>query len=188
MTALLERLVSFTGLPSLILVVAALAFALGGFSGGQTVAWQKNAEIASLQKDYAEARAEAEKAIADALQKVLEVERQGDAIAARLAAAEAERITISKEKDREIARLTTGRRCLDAGVVRLLNAPASGPGLKLPPASGGIAFAAAAPATDTAYASDTDIALWTRHARDSYDTCRARIDALNEFYKATESP
>ena len=79
---------------------------------------------------------------------------RADGINLRLAAAEAEREVRLQEKDHEIRRLTVGRRCLDAGVVRLLNDNA---GIK---SAGGMPQATVEPVrADAAFATDTDVGM-----------------------------
>jgi hypothetical protein len=148
---------------------------------GIALGWQVNgliykAKLAVLQLAQAERETTLEHTVNAALAAVLEAERKGDALTAQVVALESERSKTAKEKDREIQRLTTGRACLGADVVRLLNAEsAPGSGLKLPTAASGAAGSA------TGFASDTDVGLWAVDARTLYDTCRGRVDALREW-------
>jgi hypothetical protein len=131
-----------------------------------------------LQKTHAEETSARDRAVLDAIEKVREMEKQGDEIAARLLVAEASRRAISKERDDAIKTLTTGGPCLAAPVVRLLNDPTNiGIDLRLPATASGFTH------PDSAFATDTDVGLWTAHARDAHDACRERIDALRAFYE-----
>jgi hypothetical protein len=155
---------------------------MSGFIMGWSINGLKwEARYAALQKTHAEETSARDRAIAEAIDKVREMERQGDAIAARLLTAEAARQKLAKEKDDAIKSLTAGRPCLATPVVRLLNYPAStGAGVSL-------SAAASDPAhPDSAFATDTDVGLWARLARDAHDSCRTRIDALREFFGEAE--
>lgn len=106
-----------------------------------------------------------------------EQEQKGQALAAQVAKAEATNQQLLKEKNHAIRQATTGRACLNPDTVRLLNANgnASHPDM---PASSGNALVA-----DGAVATDTDVALWAADARNRYDACRGRIDALRQFFE-----
>jgi prophage endopeptidase len=151
-----------------IAALAALIFAAGWMTEG----WRKDGQIARLESAQANERAR------DAAESAAELQAavsRGNELAARVAAAEATRDTALQETQHALRKTTTGRPCLNAGAVRLLN----GPGLAAPmPAAAGQPAGADAPA-----ASDTDVAFWAAHARRAYDTCRGRIDALNEFFE-----
>ncbi|MDR1889623.1 MAG: hypothetical protein LBQ81_09650, partial [Zoogloeaceae bacterium] len=114
-TNLLETLLSETLLPWVLLAVF---FAVGAAVGGTAVKWRKDRDIAVIQQAHAEEKAAA---ASDALARLQTAQRRGDELAAQVAAADAARLQLGEEKDREIKRLTTGRACLGAGVVRLLN-------------------------------------------------------------------
>jgi hypothetical protein len=162
------------------------------------------ADIAALKQTYAEEQAAA---ATDALARLQAANRKGDELAAQVAAAETARKQLGKEKDREIQNLTTGRPCLGADVVRLLNSGHPGAGVReqLPEASGFTLDADSALAADTASGSrgqvtgmrsplpchlspdacatsDTDIALWARNARDEHDACRERLEKLRNWF------
>lgn len=104
-------------------------------------------------------------------------EQKGQALAAQVAKAEATNQQLLKEKNHDIRQATTGRACLDADALRLLN---NNPDTRHPglPASSGNALVA-----DGAVATDTDVALWAADARSRYDACRGRIDALRQFFE-----
>ncbi|MCL2076037.1 MAG: hypothetical protein FWH15_06315 [Betaproteobacteria bacterium] len=168
--------------------VAVALLALAGTAGWTINGWRWEAKFATLQKDHAEETAAQSLAVISAIEQVRELEKQGNEIAARLIEVEAARKVLAKERDNAIKALTTGEPCLAAPVVRLLNDPVgSGVGLRLPPSSGNSSDPDTAPAADTVntayFATDTDVALWARNARDEHDACRARIDALRDFFQ-----
>ncbi len=156
------------------IVICGALFFMGAAGAAALVSAHKNAEIETLKRTHAEAEAAA---AAAALERLQQAQARGDELAQQLAAAETTLQTQAEEASREIARLTTGRRCLDGAVVRLLNASQ---GIRLgtvPPAAGQPA------AADGAAASDTDVAQWARVCRTGYDTCRARLDALIGYHE-----
>jgi hypothetical protein len=162
-------------------VVAAFAaffFCAGWLANG----WRLEARAARAES----ARVSAAEAMArknfDAL---VEAERQGEVLSARVAVAETARDIALQEAQNALLRVTTGRACLGNAAVRLLNGAARAD-LKPPllPAPAG------APAgADAAAASDTDVAFWAASAIRHYDTCRGRLAALAEFYEdLTDAP
>jgi hypothetical protein len=156
------------------LALIVLFFFAGAAAGWAITGLSYKVQLAGLQKTHAEAMA---RAAGDALIRLAAAQKRADDLTAQLAAASAARKKITLEKNREIKRLTTGRPCLGAGVIGLLNdAAVSAPGLRLPPAAG-LAFNA-----DAGFAADTDVALWARDARDRHDACRERIDALRAWF------
>ncbi len=157
------------------LILCAALVGMGALGAGTWVAARKNAEISDMKRDRAEAEAAA---AAAAMERLQQAQARGDELAQQLAAAETTLQTQAEEASREIARLTTGRRCLDGAVVRLLNAPSQGIRLGTVPPSAG----QPAPA-DGAAASDRDVAQWARVCRTRYDTCRARLDALIDYHE-----
>ncbi|MDR2113413.1 MAG: hypothetical protein LBQ62_09995 [Candidatus Accumulibacter sp.] len=178
---MLDWLIARIGINSL-----AIAFALGTLFFGAGAGWTINdwwweAKWGRREAEVAQSINATHQAVVAALEKARAVEAAGEAAAQRQIALEAQNAKLGKEKDDALRKLTTGRACLDAPVVGLLNADAfaaNGPGLR--PPAGGVARAAAG------FASDTDVALWARNARDQYDRCRGRIDALNAFYHSLE--
>jgi hypothetical protein len=157
-----------------LLAGAALVLLLAGAALGRT--FEKNART-QLELAWAKERATLADERAALTARALDAERAGAQAATRLAASEAEKSRLGKEKDRAIARLTTGRRCLDAAVVGVLNDAPSGAGLRLPATAAATAGAAAA------FATDADVGQWARHARDQYERCRGRLDALREWHQ-----
>jgi hypothetical protein len=148
------------------------AFAAGALVSGLMVDGFKDGEIYRLKATAAQQQADAEAAIRQRLEAAT---LRGDQLATQLTHTESTLKQKTLETSREIARLTTGRRCLDAAAVRLLNAQPGDSAVTLPAASDN-ADAEAAPA-----ASDSDIAGWIVTAQGQYETCRARLASLIDF-------
>lgn len=156
--------------------VSALVAGGAGYALGHRLAKADgDAALAKLQRDHATLET---KAAETALARLQEAQARGDALEERLAAEESSRQTQAQEHAREIKRLTTGRPCLNAGTVRLLNESAGRPDAASVPAPAGGTAAADAPA-----ASDTDVAGWIDNARRQYGTCRSRLDALIDWHQ-----
>lgn len=154
-----------------LLPIMALLASLAGWLAGREQAQDRcAAQIATLEAEQAARERKAAQAALDRLQ---QAQARGDALQARLAAEETNRQNQAREHVREIKRLTTGRPCLNAGTVRLLNEPA--PGLRAPTSG--------AAAADATVASDTDVAGWVDNARRQYDTCRGRLGALIDWHR-----
>jgi hypothetical protein len=95
---------------------------------------------------------------------------RNDAILIKVAAQENEINRLTEEKNDALRKTTVGRRCLDAAAVGVLN------GTAVPkPVTSSVS-------TDAAFATDTDVGLWAASCKRSYDTCRARIDGIADFY------
>lgn len=156
--------------------LAALTAGITGYSLGHGIAKANgDAALADLQRTQATRETQAAEA---ALARFQKAQARGDVLEARLAAETSSRQTQAQEHAREIKRLTTGRPCLNAGTVRLLNEPALGLRASTLPGSTGGPAAADAPA-----ASDTDVADWIDNAHRQYDTCRSRLDALIDWHQ-----
>lgn len=177
----MNALITTTRLNALLaaLVLAAVtAIAAGGAGyalGHRLAKADGDAALATLQRDHAASETNAAEA---ALTRFQQAQARGNILQARLAAEETNRQTQAQEHEREIKRLTTGRPCLNAGTVRLLNESSGRPGAASVPAPASGADAADAPA-----ASDTDVAGWIDNARRQYGTCRSRLDALIDWHQ-----
>jgi prophage endopeptidase len=154
-----------------VLLAALLAcFGLGIWVGDSIA----SAETAKQAKTFAEEKQVAVEAV---LTKLVTAQANEREALNRLATAKAEHEKISLEKDHEIRRLTTGRPCLSASVVRVLNQPDN----VLP---GAVPAAVAGnDAEDAGFASDTDVALWSRGARSKYNECRGYLGELRRYYE-----
>lgn len=142
-------------------------------NGVTAILWRIKAhELTVAELRWQASQTQAAEAATARLQAAIE---RGDALQTRVAAEETARAQITQEKTDALRRLTTGRACLGGPAVRLLNGPGLKPGA-VPEAPGQPAGAAAA------FATDTDVGLWAAGAIRAYDTCRGRIDALNDFF------
>lgn len=151
------------------------AFLSGLLLAGLVVASIKNADIANLKADHAKQQAAA---AAAARQRLEAAVARGDSLSARLAQTESALNKKTLEVSREIARVTAGRPCLGAAAVRLLNS-SHDDAAAVPQAPG------QPDAEDGAVATDTDIAGWIANAQGQYETCRARLGALINWWEPT---
>lgn len=151
-------------------LVGVLGFLVGLWTGNALKAGQL-ADLRNTQATAATAEAVANvKALADA-------KSRGDTLTTELNAYMAANTELIKERDDALRQTTTGRPCLGASTVRVLN---SDPGSRngLPQTASSLA------GTDGAFATDTDVATWINEAKGQYETCRARLDKLIDFVGA----
>lgn len=166
--------------PLLALIMAAGSYFVGYQAGDQ----HRNATWLALQT---QAQAQAAKSLQEA-------QARGNRLSAELLLAESQ---INQQRGalaHALTQATTGRPCLGATTLRVLN---TAPGLhvdNLPPTPGGLAAAGepASPDTsDTAYSTwgstDTGIALWIADAGSAFETCRTRLDALIDWHHQESS-
>lgn len=157
--------------------------ALAGFGAGVTVAAiYKNGQIARQEAVQAGQVAQLER-VARVRQHLAQV--RGDELTTALHVASTAALRLQEQLDDEIARNTSGRACLDAGALRVLDrAVTAARGL---PAPTGRAAAADArqPAADPAQpaASDADVARWANAAYGQYAECARRLDALIQWHQ-----
>ena len=155
--------------PLLILVAGC---SLGGlFLGGGAVNLFKNAQIAELKLEQTQAIQAAEQLYQQRYR--AEIAR-GDALSNQLAKTEQSLTQRTLEVQRAIHHVTTGRACLSADAVRLLN-HADSDRLAVPNATG------ASVTENAAIATDTDVAGWIGNTQGQYETCRARLGALIDY-------
>ena len=159
-------------------LIAALAVAAAAFGAGWTVqGWRGSAALAALQTQHAQAAQATTEANARHLVRVWE---RGDELATSLASQQSRITQLHQEHTHAIKRLTTGRACLSAELVGVLNrtqpatADGSGP---LPAPTGSTASADA-----SAFATDADVGNWTASARHQYAECAARLGSLIEWH------
>lgn len=170
---------------TIVVFIAALAIFTAGW-GAQ--GWRKDAEIARIRTDAATAKSEA---AGKALARLVIANQRGDALALQLNGWQATLTQFAQEKNHELARLTTGRRCLDSAAVRVLNRAEPQLGRSVPQAAGLALRADVAPAAgadDGAFSTDADIAGWIGLCQRSYSTCRARLQLIADFYDGERSP
>lgn len=91
----------------------------------------------------------------------------------------------AEELKNELKNYTTGRDCLSAGALRLLQPAAVGKQRMLEGAKGvdpaAAGFAANPGDRNEAASTDADIAGWINAASKLYEQCRARIDAIGQW-------
>ena len=137
--------------------------------------WQANsyeAKLADIRSSIAESDRLRARAAATALQAA---QVRGDTLSRDLLAREAMINRLSKEKRDALSRLTTGRPCLSADAVGVLNGT-TGAGAGMPQATGIPA------ATGGGFATDADVGQWAAAAIAAHDTCRHRLDALIDWH------
>lgn len=111
-----------------------------------------------------------------ALQTIQEARQRGDALQVKLDRTEQQLALTTQEKHRALQQTTTGRACLNADTVRVLNDQAARTGPTLLPQ------AASQPITpDARFTTDTDVANWISNTKQQYRLCQARLDALIDF-------
>ncbi|MYM32246.1 hypothetical protein GTP58_28330 [Duganella sp. CY15W] len=98
---------------------------------------------------------------------------------------------LAQEQRNAVKPHTTGRVCLDAGAVRVLNATVATPGDAshgLPGADVDAAATSAAAATDpdveesSGEATDDDVAGWAINVKEQYGVCRSRLQRLIDWF------
>ena len=170
------------------LVALLLGMAIAGTAGWTANGWRHETTLSNLKSTYATAE---KKAAEDHAVALAQANARGDRLMLAQAAMEITHNEVLREKNNEITRLATGRRCLDAGVVGVLNRDgAATNGRPVPEAAGGAVRAdggAAAGADDGQaaehYATDADVAGWIALCQSRYATCRGRLDGLRRFYE-----
>ena len=177
-------------------LLAAVVFATGAAAGAYfgrspllvAVATAKaelataKADMADLRSTHAETARLAAMAAANTLQ---QAQQRGDALTDALAQSQVQIDQLSTEKRHALARLTTGRACLTAAAVRVLNQPDD------PADYGATAVVPTArsssEAEDAAAATDTDIGHWIVTAKSQYELCRERYHALIDWHPPTNT-
>lgn len=153
-------------------VLVTLVFGAGWAVNG----WRLGGEIERIKGEHS---AQVARAALVASGRMVAARLRNEQIAAELAAARNTRAKLTQEKNDEIKRLTTGRRCLDAAVVGVLNrtAGASAPA-GLVPATGPEPLPGAA-----RFATDADVGGWANACSDAYEACRADRRGIRKFYE-----
>lgn len=171
--------------PWLLAGLAVVCLALGAAGGAFVAKALSAAALADARQTLTRMERDQARALlaqADAASLVLlEAQQRSDTLTHEL---EAWRQTAAEKQealDAALLRATTGRRCLDAGALRLLDG-ATGLRVDLPPAAGGAVAAHAAAATDT------DLARWIARTGRQYEECRQRLDTLINWHMPPEAP
>ena len=137
--------------------------------------WQAHSyedKLADMRSSIAESGRLRARAAATALQSA---QVRGDVLTRDLLTREAMINRLSKEKRDALSRLTTGRPCLSADAVGVLNGT-TGTGDGMPQATGIPA------ATGGGFATDADVGQWAAAAIAAHDTCRQRLEALIDWH------
>lgn len=147
------------------LLLALALFGGGVYSGYRWAATQAEASSAAAAKEH--------------LRQINAELARNHQLAGQLAAAESRIVIKTVEVIRHVPSVTTGRLCLDAAAVSLLQPGAAwGPYQSAgQPAAKGAAHAAA---------SDRDVAYWAAEANRQYETCAARINALIDWHSTPQ--
>jgi hypothetical protein len=139
--------------------------------------WRLNAEIERIKGAH---QAEIARNALAATVRLDDARKRNDVIETELNDLRLARAKQDQEKDDEIKRLTTGRRCLSAAAVGVLSRPAGAALGAVPPAS-------SEPVPGTArFATDTDVGLWARTCRSAYESCRADRAGVRKFYEGEQ--
>lgn len=181
------------------LIVLLLGSAIAGVAGWTANGWRYETKLSTLKSDHATAEAKAASAHAEALAKAAE---RGDRLVLEQAVMENTFNETLREKNNEIARLTTGRRCLDARVVGVLNRDGAAPNGRPASQAAGIPVRPDGPAAAGAddgketvrkddtdeeqFATDADVAGWINLCRTRYEICRGDRDRIRRFYDAPD--
>jgi hypothetical protein len=169
-------------MPAPIITHAAAATVAAALAGWAAWSWQGDraaATLAAMKQQHATAQAELTERNAKHLVRVW---ARGDDLAASLASQQIHINALHQEHARAIHRLTTGRPCLSAELVGVLNrtdqpSPTDRPDPLPTPAT------EPAAADATAFATDADVSTWAATARSQYATCAARLDALIRWHE-----
>ena len=162
-------------------LIVAGVIAVAAFGAGWTVqGWRGSAALAALQAKHTEYANAAQRLAEANARHLVRVWERGDELATSLASQQSRITKLHQEHTREIKRLTTGRACLSADLVRVLNntqpAATDRPDALPPPTS-------SPAATDApAFATDADVSTWAATARRDYAECAARLGALIEWH------
>lgn len=162
-------------------VQAIAALAIAALAGGAAWTYQTSrytAQIAIIERDHAAAAQATTEANARHLVRVWE---RGDSLAAKLATQQTHISQLHQDHTHAIKRLTTGRACLSAELVGVLNTTQSAATDRPDPLPTPTGQPAAADAP--AFATDTDVGHWAATARQQYAACAARLGALIEWHR-----
>ena len=155
----------------------AIAAAVAALAAWTVQGWRMDSALATLRNSHTQAQADLTERNAKHLARVWE---RGDELATTLASQQTRINQLHQEHTHAIKRLTTGRACLSADLVRVLNttdpAATDRPDALPPPTS-------SPAATDApAFATDADVSTWAATARRDYAECAARLGALIEWH------
>lgn len=159
--------------PLLALAVGAGAGAWGGYMLGRAPVLVELADLRTTQAETAKLQALA------SARELSKAQQRGDALTTRLVTRQAEIDQLRKSRHDAIAAFTSGRHCLSADAVRVLNDTAAAPGgsVDVPTPSG------RADAAGGTFATDADVGHWAADARAQHEQCREQLDALIDWHQ-----
>lgn len=179
-------------------LVAVTALLVGALNGAAITAAVKDRELVQLRTQHADERLTATLRSVSRLQAAI---TRGDELTHALHQANAATLALQERLDDEIARATTGRACLGADAIGLLDRAAAGPQPAAKAAGKPAAARAAKPAAHPAQraghqvgdidvadshgdavATDTDVARWANAAYAQYAQCAQRLNALIDWH------
>lgn len=111
-------------------------------------------------------------------ERLIKAQQRAEELAHSLRQTEAELSQIKERKTHVIYQAATNRTCFNADLVRVLN-DTSSTGSAIARMSNPVEGTDADSAT---IATDTDVALWVEHAKEQHEICRARHQALIDFF------
>jgi len=158
---------------NLLAIVALCGALLGGGFSWLVSGWINSVQMAAIKTEQAKDAAIASQLSLDQLSAT---QAKADGLSERLAKTEFQLNQTTLEKSDAIKKLTTGRACLNSATVGLLNRARETTTAAVPDPTG------PSTAESAAIATDTDVAGWIAAAQGSHETCRARLDALINFY------
>lgn len=153
----------------LVVAIVGGAYVMGRTDGKKLATADCSAEkLAAVQKYQAE------------YQKAVD---RANALAQKLATRETQIIYRTKEVIKNVPKVTDGKSCLNSAALGMLNHRPDK--AAVPKASGQSATEGAAQpaATDTAGATDTDVAYWIAEAISQYEIAAARLNALVDYFE-----
>lgn len=103
---------------------------------------------------------------------------RGNALANKLAASEAKIVYQTKEVIKYVPQVTTGKPCLSASAVKLLNTRPDDTNTS----NASVQLVTESPAAPAA--TDSDVAYWIAEANGQYDICATRLNSLIDFENA----
>jgi hypothetical protein len=168
-------------------LVGLIIFALG-FGAGWS--WQGSRADVRVDTLITAQEKSARTAATTAAEKLKAAQDRTDAITEAAAARSAAQTAKLQETQNALKTATRNRPCLGAPALRLLG---QSPGLRLGPADRALAgapdrrpaAAAADPADEGDYATDTQLADWIATAGDLYERCRSRIRDIRTWSEGT---
>ena len=163
------------------IAMSALAAAIAGYGAGFSHA-KARGDAALARQSEAHAKAHAQEMVRFG-QQLNDAIVRGNRLSGALARAETALHKKNLEVHREIEKATVGRVCLSADVVWMLNATGELPKTaELPETPGQPDAENGAASSNSADATDTDIAKWIAAAKTEYGICKQRLNGLIDWH------